>query len=271
MLIKIHHLEDHGSLKDLLSKVSNPLEEYSKKYNSKKSGLHLTLIALYGRQILEALNHFHSNRVFFMNLHSGNVLVNTNTNKVKLLDFESFYFDLPIKYEQHYFYLIELFLEEYQKQNFDKQSAMLSDIFSPKFNVFEVIDMVSFGRVIYEMYTGKELKAPYPDELEYPEMEDSIKGVLKSIFPVKVKTSYNSKTKFVGYPEVSAADLLKTKFFAEATSCEFGFEEDRKQKKREEKFADKISVDSEDLRFEVDGLSHIKEEIFNQKRFIGMQ
>ena len=73
-----------------------------------------------------------------MDLHSGNILVNSNTNKIRLIDFETFYFNLPIKNEQHFFYIIELFLEEFYSQNYDKHSAMLSDIFNQKFNVLFV-------------------------------------------------------------------------------------------------------------------------------------
>ena len=255
MLIKIQNLEEKGSLRDLIHN-SSPLDSFNKKYSRNKTSIPLNQISEYGSQILSALNHFHENRCFYMNLHTGNILVNQDTNKVKLIDYESFFFDFPIKNEQYYFYLIELFLEEYHRETNDKQSAMLSDIFSNKFNVFEMIDLVSFGRVLYEMHTGKELNAPYPDDLEYSEMDSEVSSILKKIFPKKVKATFNTKIHYVSYPEISVSKLLALKFFNNET---------KNINKTTEKDDDSI------LKFEIDGLSHIKEEIFNQQRFISNQ
>lgn len=209
-----------------------------------------------------------------MNLHSGNILISKNSSKIKLVDFENFFFELPIRNEQYFFYLIELFLDEYRK-NYDKQSAMLSDIFTPKFNVFEMIDIVSFGRVVYEMYTGKELKAPYPDELEYFEMEENIKEVLRSIFPLKTRSTNNSKVNYVGYPEISVQELLKKKLFSSCKSSdETIFDKDKKNKKQNpDLLKDEKLMDNErfNLKLEFDGLSYIKEDIYNQQRFINQQ
>jgi len=205
-----------------------------------------------------------------MNLHSGNVLVNSSSNKIRLVDFEGFYFNYSIKNEQHYFYIIELFLEEFYSQNHDKHSAMLSDIFNQKFNVFEIIDIVSFGRIIYEMYTGKELKAPYPDEFEYSEMNEEIKDILKSIFPNKVKITNKGKINYIGYPEINISDLLKFSFFAEddvKSKDKKSSNNSQGMKKKEE---DKNSIDSE-MKFEFDNLAYIKEEIFHQQKFINSQ
>ena len=75
LMIKIQKWNDSGSLKDLLYK-SNAMNNYSKKYpNNKAKGLHLSQIASFGRQILEALLYLHSNRWYHMHLHSGNILI----------------------------------------------------------------------------------------------------------------------------------------------------------------------------------------------------
>jgi hypothetical protein len=204
-----------------------------------------------------------------MNLHSGNVLVNTKTNKVKIIDFDGFLFDYPSRNEQYFFYLVELFIEEYSKQSYDKQSAMLSDLFNPKYNVFEAIDVVSFGRLVYEMYTGKELKAPYPDEIEYPEMSPEIKEILRLIFPLKNRIKNNSKSYYIAYPDVSVESLLKMSFFSNSDENEIDI--NRYEKNEKKKAKKNLDYDSTNLNFEFDGLSHIKEEIFNHQKFISQQ
>jgi len=45
-------------------------------------------------------------------------------------------------------------------------------------------------RVLYEMTTGKELKAPFPDDLEYKDFDSDIGDILKLIF--KKKKYYKS-------------------------------------------------------------------------------
>lgn len=227
----------------------------------------MKLIFNYSSQILQTLNEFHNNRVYFLNLHSGNVLLDNN-NRVKLVDFEGFYFDFPIKNEQYYHYLINLYIEEYFH---DKQNQMLNDIFTPKVNIFEIIDIVSFGRLLYEMHTGKELNAPYPDPIEYQDMNEDIEEILKLIFPFKMKMKKGEKIRYIGFPEVKISDVLNLKYFKSNLSNSFKVEKDGKKNNiietERNKNAD-FSVYSDNFKLEFDTLSYIKEEIFNQYRFI---
>jgi hypothetical protein len=61
------------------------------------------------------------------------------------------------------------------------------------------------------MTTGKELKAPYPDELDYKEMDQYIIELLRLIF-LKKESKVNNKYVY-SVPEVSAADLLRLQLF----------------------------------------------------------
>ena len=126
------------------------------------------------------------------------------------------------------------------------------------------------------MYTGKELKAPYPDELEYSDMDENIKMILKKIFPRKKRINhYNTKQSFISYPEIGISELLKLDFFSTTNNEQFAGQpkNDKKEKKKNNflKDYDKFSIDSDQFKLEFDNLSHIKEEIYNQQRFINQQ
>lgn len=213
-----------------------------------------------------------------MNLHSGNILVNTNTNIIRLVDFESFFFNYALKHEHYYYYLIELFVQEnYQELN-DKQSAMLKDIFNSKHNIFEAIDTVAFGRLLYEMYTGKELTAPYPDPIEYPEMEESIRDVLMKIFPIKIRNyGGQNKHKYVGFPDINIKGLLKFDLFSDDNESSSSNKEKNYNSNKSDNDSEvnknnnfAFNIGSE-FKFEIDRLSFIKEEIFNQSIFVSQK
>jgi serine/threonine protein kinase len=197
LMIKIHGVKENGSLRDLIFK-SSPLDEFGKKYsNNRGKGLPRSIIALYGRNILDALAHLHKNNWYHLHLHSGNVLVEDDGGCVKISELENFVNDLPIRNEHFFNYVYECFNNEfYLKQitssnTSQKNSAILSDIFKNSSNVFEKMDIISFGRILYEMTTGRELRAPYPDDLEYKEMDPEVVDILQIIFNKKIKKWLN--------------------------------------------------------------------------------
>ena len=164
------------------------------------------MISQYGRQILEALNYLHSHKWYHMNLHTGNIILDHDS--IKISELENFVNDLPIKNENYYNYVFTNFNNETFLKN---DISVLSEIFSYNYNIFEKFDIISFGRVIYEMTFGKELKAPYPDDMEYNDIDNSIADILRLIF-VKKYSKFNSNST-ITLPDVSAGDLLKHKFF----------------------------------------------------------
>lgn len=179
-----------------------------------KKGLTLDQISNYGIQILSALNYLHNNNTYHLNLHSGNVLIdNNNCTNIKITDFENIYLGLNFRKELYYLYIFKKYIIENKQNSYDyyKNSNILYDIFSPKANIFEIIDIVSFGRIMYEMYTGKELNAPYPDEIELFEFENSdFKDLINEIFPRNIDNLGNS---FVDIPRVNAIELSKFPLF----------------------------------------------------------
>lgn len=191
----------------------NPKNIFLKKYpnNIKGKPLHTSLISLYGKQILEALNYLHTNKWYHLHIHSGNILIDERLQKIKISDLENFVCDLPIKNEQYYNYIFEELTMENSNKKIDGNNGLFSDIFKNQSNIFEKIDIVSFGRILYEMCTGKELKSTCPDELEYTDMDIEISNILRLIF--LVKTSKYQNNFILSVPEVSASELLKIKFF----------------------------------------------------------
>lgn len=212
LMLKIQKLNEYGSLRDLLYK-SYPLNNFNKKYPQLKGkGLHYSLISLYGRQILEALHFLHSNNWYHMHLHTGNILIDDDGNSVKLTDLDNFVNDLPIRNEHLLNYAFESFNSSHYLNKRDYNSSVLSEIFKSTFNVFEKIDIICFGRVLYEMTTGRELKAPYPDSSEYKDMETEIADILTLIFNKKSSSKGNSNF-CMAVPEITVQELLKMKIF----------------------------------------------------------
>ncbi len=168
--------------------------------------MHISQITLYGRQILEGLVYLHSIKWYHMNLHSGNIIIDNEI--VKITDIENFVNDLPIKNEAFFSYVFSNF----SKQNIKTDISLLTDVFTCNYNIFEKIDIISFGRIVYEMTFGKELKAPFPDDIEYNDIDPNIADLLRIIF-VKKYSKMNSNS-IISVPEVTAADLLRHKLFS---------------------------------------------------------
>jgi len=163
-------------------------------------------------------------------LHSGNILINENDQTLKISELENFICDLPVKNEQYYYFIYEEFnleknniyinpnfdnLKESKKHIHNNNNDIFSDIFKNQYNSFEKLDLISFGRILYEMATGKELKAPYPDELEYKDMDTEISLILRMIFQKKNSKFNKNNNK---NSDLSAKELLKLNFFNPETS-----------------------------------------------------
>ena len=215
LMIKIEKINQYGSIKDLIYK-SSPLNSYGKKYQSNKGkALNINLISVYGKQILEALSYLHYNKWYHMHLHSGNVLVDDNQNEIRLAGLEIFVNDISTRNEHLLNYAFENFTQggnsNMNNTKFDKNSEILSEIFKNTYNIFEKIDIICFGRLMYEMAFGRELKAPFPDNLEYQDMDSNLVEIFRFIFN---KKESNINTNFVySVPDVTVNDLLKMRFF----------------------------------------------------------
>ena len=66
------------------------------------------------------------------------------------------------------------------------------------------------------MTTGRELKSPFPDDLEYKEMDSEVVELLRLIF--NKRTSKVNNNFSITVPEISVADLLKMKIFNQEIS-----------------------------------------------------
>ncbi len=172
LLIKISQIYKFGSLKDLIYST-NPLYSYEKKniiYNKNQIGKPLSKkkISKFSRQILLLLKRLHKNNIYHLNLHSGNILVD-NDNNIKVNDLEMVILsDLKRQDENFFSYLFE-----YYSSN--PKGNLL--------NIFEVIDIISFGKILYEISTGSEMKNAELNIKKIENIDKDIIDILKLIFP----------------------------------------------------------------------------------------
>lgn len=102
--IAIRQCYEAGSLRDSIRRVQKIQTPYLKKYIQPKQtqGCQVYEIKLYGRQILEALKYMHEKNFPYGHLHAGNVVIDYENSRVRLLDIENWVLGLPAFY-RHFF------------------------------------------------------------------------------------------------------------------------------------------------------------------------
>jgi serine/threonine protein kinase len=171
------------------------------------------------------LKYLHKNNWYHLHLHSGNIFIEEKSNTIKITELENTVCNLPIKNEQYFNFIYEDLNYNKEKEisnnnynnnnnaknlNKNEKNILFADIFKYNYNVFERIDIISFGRILYEMITGKELKSSFPDELELNDMDNDIAYILKCIFIRKEKNRNNNNN----FKEIKIDNLLDMKFFS---------------------------------------------------------
>jgi len=141
------------SLRDLIHK-SKPTEKYSKKYTTiTGKGLSEKKIAKFGRQVLEALIYFQSQKFPFYHLSTCNVIID-DSGVARLTDYEN---DLiGVDLNPKILKLIRLTLGKVEPT------------------------VVCFGALLYEMAVGYELDSATLDDL--PSVAPKVKKILQTIF-----------------------------------------------------------------------------------------
>ncbi|GAB0093622.1 PX domain-containing protein kinase-like protein [Sergentomyia squamirostris] len=149
----ITKFQGHGSLKDMLCCVQ-PVNPFLTKYGNPKGRAPLPLkdVALYGRQILEAIRFLHSKGLPNGHLHAGNVVIAGGT--ARLLDIENFILGVPAFYRPFF-------------------------VQHSKISTFEVVDVYSFGHLLYEMSMGYPLQESVARQIT--DCPDSLRQLLESI------------------------------------------------------------------------------------------
>ncbi|KAK3103603.1 hypothetical protein FSP39_020466 [Pinctada imbricata] len=152
MTIRPYH--EKGTLRDVICKCK-PKGHYLKKYSNPKAttALDLTAIKIMGKQILETLKFLHEKGLPYCHLHAGNVIVEDGS--CRLLDLENWLLGVPSYYRA--------FFTQFKK-----------------INTTELIDVYSFGHLLYEMAYGQQLNAPVTESLPQ-NSNPQVRSVLESI------------------------------------------------------------------------------------------
>ncbi|KAJ6636402.1 PX domain-containing protein kinase-like protein, partial [Pseudolycoriella hygida] len=142
-----------GTLKDVLC-GSSPKNPFLGKYGNPKGRAPLPLkeVAMYGRQILEALRFLHSKGHPFGHIHAGNVIITDGS--ARLLDIENFVLGVPSFYRPFF-------------------------VQHSKISTAENVDVYSFGHLMYEMSMGYPLQESVTRQPI--ECSESLKNLLESI------------------------------------------------------------------------------------------
>lgn len=152
--LAVRSFNKNGSLRDLLC-GAKPKQSFMKKYGNPKGHKQLSTeeIALYGRQILEALKFLQEKGFPYGHLHSGNIVI--ENDRIKLLDIENGVLGVPSYYRPY-------FMQH------------------KKISTLEAINVYCFGHVLYEMAIGSPLHESYIVE-DISECPQQIKKILESI------------------------------------------------------------------------------------------
>lgn len=128
----VRRFNNKGSLKDLLC-GSLPKNPFLAKYGNPNGRVALPQrdVALYGRQILEALRFLHSKGMPFGHVQAGNIII--VDGQARLLDIENFVLGVPSFYRPFFMQHSKIFTSE-------------------------IIDVYSFGHLLYEMAMGYPLQ-----------------------------------------------------------------------------------------------------------------
>lgn len=142
-----------GTLKDLLCGCA-PINPFLTKYGSPKGRNPIPLkdLALYGRQIIEALKYLHTRGLAHGHVHAGNVvLVDGNA---RLLELENFFLGVPSFYRPFF-------------------------IQHSRINSLESIDVYAFGHLMHELALGYPLQESCARQIS--DCPESLKSLLESI------------------------------------------------------------------------------------------
>lgn len=174
----IRPLHELGSLRDMICRCK-PKGHYLRKYCNPKQVYALTMgqVQNFGRQILETLKFLHEKGFPYGHLHAGNIAV-IDGSTCKLLDIENWMLGVPSYYRPFY-------------TQFKKIQSM------------ELIDVYSFGHLLYEMTFGSQLNAPTCDTFP-ASCPAQIRSVLESILTTEACKN--------GLPQIS--DLLLHPLFS---------------------------------------------------------
>ncbi|XP_011207308.2 PX domain-containing protein kinase-like protein isoform X1 [Bactrocera dorsalis] len=184
--IAVRRFYKQGTLKDILC-MATPKNPFLSKYGNPKGRTALTMkqVAIYGRQILEALIFIHSKGYPYGHLHAGNIVIVDDC--VKLLDIENYVLGVPAFYRPFF-------------------------VQHSKIHSVEAIDVYSFGHVLFEMAMGYPLQESVVRQIN--ECPESLKNLLESILSKEAVRA--------GLP--SLQQLISHHFFAQhASSAAGGF------------------------------------------------
>ncbi|XP_055921071.1 PX domain-containing protein kinase-like protein [Eupeodes corollae] len=151
--VVVRKFHKQGTLKDILC-MSTPKNPFLSKYGNPKGRTTLSLkqIALYGRQILEALSFLHSKGMPYGHLHSGNIVIEDDC--VRLLDIENYVLGVPAFYRPFF-------------------------VQHSKLHSAEIIDVYCFGHVLFEMTMGYPLQESVARQIS--DCPEDLKNVLELI------------------------------------------------------------------------------------------
>eukprot|EP01051_Picozoa_sp_SAG22_P006317 SAG22_NODE_408_length_10942_cov_6.157429_2_plen_372_part_00 len=121
-LLVFREFAPRGSLKDRIHRKADPKQRWAAKYGFKGEGLKERQVALYGKQVLEAMAYLHTLGLPCTGIHTGNILMRAS-DWCQVADFEGCAVGLP---------------------PYKAERVMQSDI-------------LAFGHILYEMAVGSAL------------------------------------------------------------------------------------------------------------------